>query len=88
MPGADDGATLDDDGAVVVGVVELLGPLLPPPPQPTAATSMAAPPNTAKAVLACDFITLPNLVESSLVPTQPGAGANGTKPGRRESSCV
>jgi hypothetical protein len=52
------------DGAVVlvdevVGVVVLLGGLLPPPPQPTVKTSMAAPPKTAKAVLASVLIGLP-----------------------------
>ncbi len=59
LPGADDGGgagvTLDE-GVVVVVVVEL-GDLL-PPPHPTAKTSTAAPPNSAIAVLASDFIRI------------------------------
>jgi hypothetical protein len=58
-PGVVDGAGATLDEGVVVGVVPLLGALLPPPPHPTAKTSIAAPPNTATAVLASDLIRLP-----------------------------
>jgi hypothetical protein len=44
-----------NEGLVVVGVV-LVDPPVPLPPHPTARTSTAAPPNSANAVLACDFI--------------------------------
>jgi hypothetical protein len=73
------------DGAVVlvddvVGVVVLLGALLPPPPQPTVKTSMAAPPKTAKAVLASDLIGFP-LSCQSVSPRTPTCGrANGFDP--------
>jgi hypothetical protein len=50
------GVTLDERVVVVVVVVVLLIDLPPPPPHPTANTSMAAPPNSAIAVLGSDFI--------------------------------
>jgi hypothetical protein len=46
---------LDEELGAVVGVV-LLADLPPPPPHPTANASAAAPPNSAIAVLAPDFI--------------------------------
>jgi hypothetical protein len=71
------------DGAVVlvddvVGVVVLLGALLPPPPQPTVKTSMAAPPKTAKAVLASVLIGLPLSCQGVSRHTPTRGRANGS----------
>jgi hypothetical protein len=72
-----------DEGAVtlvvgVLGVVLLLGALL-PPPHPTAKTSTAAPPNTAKAVLASDLIGLPILVVLRCLPLDAPAQTGGCR---------
>ena len=71
------GLVLVDD---VVDVVVLLGALLPPPPHPTIKTSMAAPPKTAKAVLASVLIALPTLL-SACFGTYPHP-----RPGKRVGS--
>jgi hypothetical protein len=74
-----DGAVVLVD--VVVGVVVLLGALLPPPPQPTVRTSMAAPPKTAKAVLASVLIGLPLSCQGVSRHTPTRGRANGFDPG-------
>jgi hypothetical protein len=87
-PGAVDGAgvTLDVGVVAVVGVVLLVGPLL-PPPHPTANRSIAAPPNTATAVLASDLISAPLSTRTTLLQTTypyPGCAlANGGRTGGR-----
>jgi hypothetical protein len=78
-----DGAVVLVDDVVDVVVLVLLGALLPPPPQPTVKTSMAAPPNTANAVLASDLIRLPNLsCERIAPPAYPQL-----RSGKRVASC-
>jgi hypothetical protein len=54
-----DGAGATLDVGLVVVEVELFGPLL-PPPHATVKTSIAAPPKSATAVLAPDFIFNPH----------------------------
>jgi hypothetical protein len=56
------------DGAVDEGIgVVLPADLPPPPPHPTAKASTAAPPNSASAVLASDFIKSSILMSGRLV---------------------
>ena len=73
-----EGGGVDDTlGEELVGVVVvvLLGDLL-PPPHPTAKTSTAAPPNSAIAVLAPDFIRLSIRISGGFVYTRSVACAN------------